>query len=157
MSVAAHRAALVALLQGVPDVGRVHEFERYLREESRMQELYVWSASGGMPHLRGWYVGNCRTERTTIGLGRVLLKHTWPIRGYLVFNDEERSSVVFDDLCEAIGAAHEADRTLGGVSTAEEIGGGPDGVQKLEAGPVLFCGVLCHSALLQLQTWEYVP
>lgn len=155
MSVALHRAALVAMLQRVPDVGRVHEYERYLREEARMQELYVWAAPGGMPHVRGWYVGNCRTRRRTLGLGRVLLRHTWPIRGFLVLNDEERSSIVFDDLCEAIGAEHEADRTLGGVSTAEELGSDVDGVQKLEAGPALFCGVLCHSALLQLETWEY--
>jgi hypothetical protein len=155
MSVAAHRAALLAMLLAVPSIGRVHESVRYVREESRFRADYEWAPEGGLAHLRGWHIGSCTTARRTLGLGRVLLRHTWPIRGYLVFNLEHRSQLVMDDLCEAIGAAHETDRTLGGVSTAEELGSDADGVQKLEAGEVLFCGVLCHSALLQLETWEY--
>lgn len=155
MSVATHRAAIVAMLQAVPNIGRVHQSVRYVREESKFRAAYEWALPGGLPHLRGWHVGSCTTERRSWGMGRVLLKHTWPIRGYLVFNLDEESLLVFDDLCEAVGVAHEADRTLGGVSTAEELGGETSGVQKLEAGEVTFCGVLCHSALLQLETWEY--
>ncbi len=156
MSVDTHRAALVALLLSVPDIGRVHESVRFAREESDFHQHYVWALQGGMHHVRGWHLGSPTTARSSWGMGRVRLRHTWPIRGYLSLNVDERSSVVMDRLCEAIGQAHEADRTLGGVSTAEEaLDGGLSGLQKVEAGEVLFCGVLCHSALLQLETWEY--
>lgn len=155
MSVATHRAALVSLLNSVPDIGRVHEYQRYSREENTFRGLYLFNAPPMQPHLRGWQVSHTGQERRTLGVGRVLKQHFWTLRGYLVLNDGFASELVFDDLCEAIADAYQADPTLGGVNTAEMFGDGPDGVQKRDAGPVLFCGVLCHSAVLQLETWEY--
>ena len=155
MSVATHRAALVGLLNGVPGIGRVHEYQRYSREESTFRSLYLWGEPPMQPHLRGWQVSHPSEERRTLGVSRVLKKHSWALRGYLVLNDEFASELVFDGLCEAVADAYQADPTLGGVCAAEMWGDGPDGVQKLDAGPVLFCGVLCHSAVLQLETWEY--
>ena len=155
MSVATHRTALVALLNTVPDIGRVHGFQRYVREENAFKAVYLYTAPPMTPHLRGWQVSHTSEQRRTLGLGRVLRKHGWTVRGYLTLNDEEQSELVFDGLCEAVADAYEADPTLGGVCTAEMYGDEPDGVQKLDAGPVVFCGVLCHSAVLQLQTWGY--
>ena len=155
MTVASHRAAVMAMLLQVPSIGRVHPSVRFVREESKFREAYLWAPPGGLQHVRGWHLQSPTTERRSWGMGRVLLKHTWSIRGYLVLNLQEESQLVFDDLCEAVGVAHEGDRTLGGVSTAEELGGETSGVQKLEAGEVMFCSTLCHSALLQLETWEY--
>ena len=155
MSLATIRTGLVALLNSVPDVGRVHAFERFARQESAFRAFYVWDNPAGDAHIRGWQVSNRGIERRTLGLGRTLDKHTWQIRGYLSWNDGYESELVFDDLVERIRAAHLADPTLGGLSTAEMWGDGPDGMQKAEAGPVMFCGALCHSAVLQVETWEY--
>ncbi|MDP3224281.1 MAG: hypothetical protein Q8M96_14215, partial [Rubrivivax sp.] len=93
MSVATHRAALVALLHSVPDIGRVHEFQRYSREESVFRSLYIYDAPPMLPHLRGWLVSHTDQERRTLGIGRVLIKNAWTVRGYLVFNDEHRSEL----------------------------------------------------------------
>jgi hypothetical protein len=155
MSLATHRAALVAMLESVADVGVVNAFERFARLESEFRKFYVWDQPSGDAHIRGWQISNKAIERRTLGLGRTLDKFTWHIRGYLSWNDGYESEIVFDDLVERIRAAHLADPSLGGVCTAEMWGDGPDGMQKSEAGPVMFCGALCHSAVLQVETWEY--
>lgn len=155
MSAATHRAALVALIQSVPEVGRVHAYQRYAREEAAFQAHYLYTLAGGKKQLRGWQVSRVSVVERTVGVGRVLNEHSWQIRGYLALEDALASELVFDDLVEDIRAAFRADPTLGGVSTAEPIGD-EDGIQMRDAGPVIFCGVLCHSALLTLQTREYV-
>lgn len=155
MSAATHRAALLALLQAVPAIGRVHDYQRYAREESAFRSLYVYEPATGPSQLRGWQISRVGVAERTVGLGRVLNEHTWRIRGYMALRDADATETEFDALVEAIRAAFRADPTLGGASTAEPIGD-EDGVQMRDAGPVLFCGVLCHSALLEVQTREYV-
>lgn len=155
MSLATVRTALVALLRAVPNVGVVHDYQRYVREEDKFRQLYVYSGAGIDPHVRGWQLSNTDIQERSLGMGRVLNGFTWAIRGYLSLKDDTATELQFDALCEAIRAAYRANPTLGGVCTAESLDGGPDGIQKLGAGPVLFCGVLCHSALLQLTTWEH--
>ena len=58
MSLATHRAAIVALLGGVADIGQVHAFERYAREESAFRTLYLYTPAGGEQQVRGWQVSN---------------------------------------------------------------------------------------------------
>lgn len=155
MSAAAHRAALVALLEAVPAVGRVHHYERYAREDSAFRAHYLHTLPGGAKQLRGWQVSRVGVAERLLDLGRWLDEHSWVIRGYLALDDSAATELTFDGLVEDIRAAFRADPTLGGLSTAEPIGE-EDGIQVRDAGPVMFCGVLCHSALLTLQTREYV-
>jgi hypothetical protein len=156
MSVDTIRAALVAMIERVPLIGQVHDYQRYAREEADFRRLYEWQMPSGDLHLRGWQISHVACTERTLGIGRVLKKHTWRIRGYLGLNDGYASEKVFDGLCEAIAGEYRLDETLGGTCTAEAVGEDDDGVQKLDAAPVLFCGVLCHSATLELRTWEYV-
>lgn len=155
MSAATHRAALVALLLAVPNVGRVHDYQRYAREDSAFRTHYLHTLPGGAKQLRGWQISRVGVAEQLVGVGRVLNEHSWWIRGYLALDDAAATELAFDGLVEDIRAAYRADPTLGGLSTAEPITE-EDGIQMRDAGPVMFCGVLCHSALLTLQTREYV-
>lgn len=158
MSHSVIRAALAALIAAVPDVGQVHAYERYLREEGKFRELYVYTPSNGIEQLRGWWLRRTATQERTLGVGRNMEVHTWQIRGYMALNDAEASEHEFDALIEAMRDAVRADPTLGGVCEQSPLtdGDDTDGLQVADSGPVLFCGVLCHSALLELRTWSYL-
>ena len=153
MSLATHRAAIVALLGGVADIGQVHAFERYAREESAFRTLYLYTPAGGEQQVRGWQVSNTAIDEHSNGRGRVVNTYTWRIRGFMSLADAQASELTFDALGEAVRAAYRADPTLGGIAQPDDT---LDGIQKADAGPVLFCGVLCHSALLNLNTREYL-
>lgn len=155
MSAAEHRAALVALIAAVPQTGRVHDYQRYAREDGPFREHYLHTSPGGAKQLRGWQISRVAVAERLVGLGRALNEHSWQIRGYLALDDAAATELTFDNLVEDIRAAYRADPTLGGLSTAEPINE-EDGIQMSDAGPVMFCGVLCHSALLTLHTREYV-
>lgn len=153
------RAAIVALHRAVPDIGMVHDRERYLRTEDKFRELYLFTPAGGAPRqVRGWWWRRIETAERTVSIGTSLVTHTWQCRGYMAFADDGASELAFDTLIEAFRDAVRADPTLGGVCEQNpyDDGDGTDGVQVVEAGPVTFCGVLCHSAVLQLRTWSYV-
>lgn len=161
-TLAQSRTALVQLLRAVPGVGIVHERERYAASEKAFQSLYVYTAAdpaadayGATPHVRGWYVRRVETMELTEN-GRVLNEHTWHIRGYLAFQDDIASELVFDELVERMRDAVRVAPTLGlpgllGASVAQERG-----IQVANAGPVFFCGALCHSALLELRTRNWM-
>ena len=144
------RAALVATLAAVPDVGVVHAYERYLKDWARLRALYVAAMPDGN-QLRGWYVRRLAARVTRNGAGRAIVHTTWLLRGMMAVSDEAQSELVFDDLVDAVRRAIEADPTLGGaVQTTlyeKELG-----AQLQAAGPVMFAGVLCHAADLVVTT-----
>lgn len=155
MTVATQRAALAALIAAVPNVGIVNDYERYARDESKFKAAYVYTPAGGDQQVRGWRISNTAVQERSLGVKRVLNVMTWQVRGYMSLADDEGSEKVFDDLVEAIRTAYRANPTLGGICAAEPLGE-DDGMQKVDAGPVLFCGVLCHSVLLEVKLCEYL-
>lgn len=156
--VATIRSALLALVLAVPGIGVAHAYERYTREEGKFRELFTYKAAGVPTQVRGWWLRRASTEERTLGIGRTLAIHTWQIRGYMSLNDEDASELAFHELVELLRDAWRADPTLGGVCEQSPLqdGGNTDGVQVLDMAPVLFCGVLCHSAALELKTWSYL-
>ena len=150
------RAALVALIAAVPDIGVVNDYERYAERASDMQRLYV-AAIDGEDQLRGWFVRRVATIEQDISAtagGRYVVTHTWRIQGYMALSDAKASEKTFDTLIEAVRAALRADISLGGLVSSIET---PDqaGLALDESTPVLFAGVLCHSARLSLKTTHY--
>lgn len=155
------RERLQQLLQGVPGVGNVHVRERYTGSESKFRELYLYTladpaldAFAGAAHLRGWHIRRIATEEMAVG-ANLLNTHTWQVRGYLSFNDEFASELIFDDLVERMREAVRWSPSLG----LPRLSGGQSqerGAQLVNAGPVYFCGVLCHSAVLQLTTTAHI-
>ena len=151
-----HRAAIVAALASVPDIGQVHDRERYAHSNADFQALYLFTPSDGPEQLRGWVVRRTATLERTADLGGSVNVHTWVIRGYLAFNDEQATELVLDDLVEQFRALVRDDPTLGGACQPGPLNDETDGVQVTDAGPVTFAGVLCHSVVLTLQTWSYL-
>ncbi|GAP38782.1 hypothetical protein ISF6_5335 [Piscinibacter sakaiensis] len=145
------RAALVAMLGTVPGIGHVHDRERYVRDATALKALYVDAGQ-----LRGWWVRRVETERRAINMARNRTVHTWQIRGYMALDDAGASEIAFDALIERIAQAYDADPTLGGlVQEAPLAADSLRGIQVADVGPVMFSGVLSHSAVLQLKTWSY--
>lgn len=144
------RAAIVAVLQSVPEIGRVHAWERYAARHDGLRALYVHTTPAG-EQLRGWFVRRLANRRARNGAGRVRVTTTWQIRGLMAVQDETQSELVFDGLIDAVGAAVEVDLTLGGAveSTLFER---EVGAQLTASGPVMFAGVLCHMADITLTT-----
>lgn len=158
MSLTAIRTALVDVIDSVPDVGHVHERERYAANEAAFRALYLFTPSDGPEQVRGWWVRRTATAEHTIDIGgNAIVNHTWTIRGFMAFNDAQASELIFDGLIDAIRAAVREDPTLGGVCDAAPLNDddNTEGIQVVDAGPVTFAGVLCHSATLQLKTWSY--
>lgn len=155
-ALATTRAALFALLAGVPGIGQVHDRERHVRDEAKFRQLYVARVNGA-DQLRGWWFRRSATSEVTLGVGRRMEVHTWQVRGYMALSDDAGSELVFDELIEALRDAVRTTADAGGVPWEPAPFDSPtDGLQVLQIGPVLFCGVLCHSALLELKTWNYL-
>ncbi|KLN57622.1 hypothetical protein [Variovorax paradoxus] len=152
------RAAIFQTLSTVLEIGKVHDRERYLREEQKFRALYIHTLPDGRLQLRGWWFRRTATEERSINIARTVNVDTWAVRGYMALDDDAGSELVFDGLIEAFRDAVRLDPTFGGVCTQGPLGDGDntDGVQVVDTGPVTFCGVLCHSALLQLRTWSYL-
>lgn len=151
-----HRAAIVAALAAVPEIGHVHDRERYAANEGQFRALYLYTPPGGQPHVRGWWVRRVATREHSPCIGRAINAHTWQVRGYMAFADAEASELRMDELVEAFRARVRDDPTLGGVCQPGPQDSAEDGVQVTDAGPVRFAGVLCHSIVLQLTTWSYL-
>lgn len=146
---AAVRTGIVALLQGL-DIGLVHDRERYAKNDSGMKQLYVREGT-----LRGWFVRRIRTREESQELGRWVAVHQWRIRGFRALDDDANSEHAFDNDIESIRDAMRNDDTLGGLVDSCIIGN-QAGILVEDSGPVLFAGVLCHSATLALQTRVYL-
>lgn len=155
-ALATTRTALYTLVAGVPGIGQVHDRERYVREEAKFRQLYT-ARINGADQLRGWWLRRSASMERTLGIGRRMEVHTWHLRGYMALGDDTGSELVFDELVEALRDAVRSTADAGGVPWQPAPFDSPtDGLQVLESGPVLFCGVLCHSALLELKTWNYL-
>ena len=157
MSLNTIQTALAALVTAVPGIGVVHGYERFVREEKKFQDLFVTTVDG-VRQVRGWWLRRSNTSERSLGVGRNLEQHTWQIRGYMALNDDAASELVFQNLIELLRNAVRADPTLGGVCAQSPLSNGSneDGLQVRDVGPVLFCGALCHSALLEITTWSYL-
>lgn len=153
MSLATTRAAIAAAVAAVPDIGRVHQYERYAADLSALRKHYSASIAGA-EQLRGWFVRRVSTAETSPAVGRRATTHEWEIRGYMALADAAASEYEMDALIEALREVFRIDETLGGA-VASTVTDEAAGIQVVESGPVLFAGVLCHGARLQLFTRHY--
>lgn len=150
MTIGTIRAAIVAKVSAVPDVGRVHAYERYLATMNKLRELY---ADG--PRIRGWLVTRVSTRELPDTTNTVRNIHRWSVRGYHSLDDDAGTELEFSNLVEQVRAAFRWDETLGDVCETTAVDG-RSGLQLDDFGPVMFAGVLCHGARLSIDTQEIV-
>lgn len=149
-----HRIAIVDMLEAVAGIGIVHPEEPYAKTQAAFQAAYQWEQPDGSKQLRGWFLRRTGTSEVTLGVGRVLNSFNWRIQGFMALQTPG-SGIEFDELVESIRKAFRNDETLGGVAQPGPLNK-PTGVQVVDSSPVMFAGVLCHGAALQLQTYAYL-
>ncbi len=156
------RDAIVTVIRRVPEVGQVHNRERFAKDSKRLLDLYGWpnpNPATGAQAVRGWFVSLLAEAHRPKRVGRATVLSDWRMTGFLGFEDAEASELVMADLARAIVAAFRADPTLGGVIARQSDSQAGDGaavgpqIQRIE--PVMFCGVLTHRASLTLTTERF--
>ncbi len=154
-TVAEIRNAIVATINTVAGIGQVSGYERYAKQSADMLTFYrTQDDGGGADKILGWHVRRVATREISPDVGRYVVDHDWQIRGFMSLVDAEETELAFDALIEAVRDAFRDDDTLGGVVDSM-ITDERAGVQVSESVPVMFAGVLCHSARLSLTTRHY--
>lgn len=157
----AMRAWIVATLEAVPGMGRVHGRERRATRASDLRALYV--PDGGRA-LSGAFVRRVGRVETRVGASRTWRVVTrWQVRLYAAFDDAAASEPAFDALLDRAAAAfrravREAGRRGPLARAAAADGPGEDAAAGLaldDSKPKSFAGVLCHAARLSLATVHY--
>lgn len=155
MSIGAIRAAIKAKLDGIADLGQVHDRQRWAKDAKTLADLYRSATHG---EIRGWDISwesLSETDGHVDDAGVEVIR--WVIRGRIGFEDADGTEKVLEALVDAIRAAFKADQTLGGVvAQISDPDGGEFAVQVAEYGPIRFAGALCWSAELKLLTVRYL-
>ena len=139
------RNAIVGKLDTVPGIGNVHAFERFSKAEKDFRVLYE---AGGK--ILGWNLRRVSRNESAKNYRHDVI-NVWRITGFMSFDDASSSELFFDNLIEKIVDAFRDDEALGGIVTTTDVEDS-FGIQLIDSGPVMFAGVLCHSARLELKT-----
>jgi hypothetical protein len=145
------RAAIVAKLQAVPGVGVVHPYERYVEKPGKFLELFTVDG-----RVAGWIVRRVAEREMADSSAFNRVETDWELRGYASLLDAEQSELSFDSTVDRVRDAFRSDQSLGGVVTGLSASAAV-GLQLADSGPVMFAGVLCHSARLTLTTISRKP
>lgn len=145
------RAKIAEKIFALDNAVAVHEYERYTKNASDLVALYK-SGPPENPRLHGWYVRRVGTKEIFVDTGRWSIYHAWRMRGFMALDDADETEKLFDERIEAIRDTFRYDPDLGGLVFECIAQNGESGVQVISSGPVLFAGVLCHSAELGLTT-----
>lgn len=159
MSLPAHtviRDAIAAKVSGAQAGAMVHTFERYATHLGDLKALFV-DTTVDQPKLMGCHIRRTATKRTAPSTGRWHTRHTWALRFFMALDDAAQSELAFDTWLEAVAEAFRTDQTLGGLAASlqDDSYDNTDGLQLEESVPVMFCGVLSHSARCTLQTLHF--
>lgn len=149
------RAAIKTKMLTVPNIGVVHDYERYAKRESEFRALFEDAGE-----ILGWFFYRDNTAELDGDTGEVRRIHEWQFFGFKGLSDSAASAKSFQDLVETLCATFRADPTLGGVvddnkNMAQAFG--PVGLQVDAIETVMFASVLCHRARLRLVTETTEP
>jgi hypothetical protein len=148
---------IVAQLNTVPNIGAVHSYQRYADREKQLADLYQHNG-----RLHGWFARRVSVVERQLASGCNTEQSIWLIQGYLAMNDATASELEFDALLDGIRETFKTD----GFDPWRVMANGEEinlmyteqplkeqmGFAVLDSQPVLFAGVLCHSARCQLIT-----
>lgn len=144
------RAAIKARLELIPNIGVVHDYERFANRKSEFKAIFESNNE-----MLGWFFFRERTAELDGDTGEVRRLHYWRFFGFNALNDAAGTAKTFQALTEAIAAAFRSDPTMGGViddnKDMEQVFGAV-GIQIDSIENVMFADVLCHRAQLSLVT-----
>lgn len=141
------RSAIVDVLKTVPQIGQVHERERYSKNANRLKEFYV---DEGV--LAGGFVRRTAMRRQSPDGGYTFtVLTTWELHYFRAFSEDNDSESDFDQLLDAMDRAFVLDQSLGGTIDTI-VGDEQAALQLLTSQPAMFAGVLVHYAKFRLIT-----
>lgn len=147
MSLATIRAQYKTILQSVPGIGVVHDYERWSADWDKFLAQFQDPAS---KKILGWTITRERSAesfKTGSGYSRM---YTMAIRGYMGLNDTDASEKTFQDLIETVCDTFRGKTTLNGVVEQVEAPLQVDSIDLRQLG-----SVLCHHCELR-QTVEEI-
>jgi len=148
MSVAAIRAQIKLILQGVANVGQVQDYDRWEINWDSFLTLFK-STIGGVDQIRGWSIHVQSEALSYPGTNNVgQFEHLFLLRGYMSLKDASGTEKAFDDLVEAVQKAFLGNYNLNGSAMNAE----PPQVMVKEVRQL--SDVLVHYAEIQLRVRE---
>ena len=146
MSISAIRATIYSAVNGVTDVGKVYDYERWANEWDDFLTLFK-TTIGSTVQVRGWEVSyrGFANQPPMDFSGQHIRAHRFAVMGYMGLDDSKATEKTFANLAEDVADAIDADATLHGASYYYVIDVGID-----EHEPRMFGGVLCHYALINV-------
>ncbi len=139
------RQEIYTILSGVPGVGKVYDYERWMVDLGKFLELFKDPASG---RILGWEISRVAVESLFLSRVEEEATHRFVIKGYLGVKDADATEKLFNGLIEAIRAAFRGNVTLNGVAE----------LASPMTAPIIdvrtFGSVLCHYGELHLAVVE---
>ena len=104
MSEATIRTLLYNIVNGVTDIGKVHDHFRYSNELPTWLGFYQTTINGQV-QIRGWSIANEGFSSEETNTCKVLRRHRFRIRGYMSVIDSIASEKVMSALAETVANA----------------------------------------------------
>lgn len=147
---AAIREQIKVILQGVPGIGVVHDYERWIPDWMKLLELYK-DADG---RINGCAFAREKREKRQATMGETEKAHIIVFHRVMGLRDSNATGIIFDDHLEVLADAFDDYETLNGVCRTINPDWGPmEGVVGLQIDAIAireFGKVLCHYAECRL-------
>ncbi len=153
MSESTIRAQIYAILNGLTDIGKVYDYERWAADWNVFINLFK-ATVGGVDQIRGWEISrrSVKEEKIVLGIGASTneITHGFLIRGYMGINDASATEKTFNALIEAIAAVFRSNKKLNNTARDHDF------IQAEVIDTRMFGGVLCHYAELSLTAYQRI-
>ena len=138
-------AQIKTTLEAVSNVGKVYDYERYIKDEATLKNLFGTTISDQY-QLRGWTITSpAMAEEREAAYGLHQRTLDFVLRGYLGVDDNNASEKTARILAETVCDAFSTNPFLGGVAFGAE----PAQLEQFEYRR--FGNVLCHYIEIKLQ------
>lgn len=158
MSEATVRGYINTIVEGVTNIGLVHDYERWSNNQTTFLD-YFKTLIGGSSVIRGWTI-TCAiatqewlNEPQADGQGQIARTYTYKLRGYFGLDDSAETEKSAWVVVEAVMRALDESGILHGEDEMWTINP-PSQLTIFE--PRLFAGVLCHYAEITQQVTEVI-
>ena len=139
------RQQIFTILSGVPDIGKVYDYERWTADWGQFLTLFKHTDG----RILGWEISRAAVEAQFLSRIEEEATHRYVIKGYLGLQDSSATEKIFTGLIEAIRAEFRGNVTLNGVAE----------LAAPVTAPIIdvrtFGSVLCHYCELHLLVTEY--
>lgn len=144
-------AAIKARLEAIPNIGRVHDYERWANDPQVVKELYV-ADIGGQRRLRGWNISCPRLPQNTRKLTGVVHERIYDfvIRGFWELDDASASEKQARAKADEIIDSFDSKPDLSGECFKTELAL----ITSFEPG--MFAGTLVHMTEILLKVHDRV-